>query len=91
MDHVALNIPWFVQLRLLRVSFDLNDLLAVVVAALLAHAMVQLHLAAAGALGDTRHGQLPMSATTRVSPCLGDFSFRSGHKLHLLIVLHKRF
>ena len=40
---------------LLSFSFDLNDLLAIIVAALFAHAMVQLHLAATGALGDAGH------------------------------------
>ena len=62
---------------LLGLSFD--DLLAVIVTACLADAVAQLHLAAAGALYDARHGQLPMSATTGISSRLGDFSFRSGH------------
>ena len=64
--------------RLLR-GFNLDDLLAVIITAELAHAMAQLHLGAAGALHDARRGQLPMSAATRIPSCLGDFSLGSGH------------
>ena len=65
--------------ELLRFSFDLDDLLTIVVTAELANAMAELHLRATGALHDARHGELPMCAAARISSCLRYFSLGSGH------------
>ena len=65
--------------ELLRLGFDLDDFLTVVVAAELANAMAQLHLSAAGALDDAGHGQLPVRAAARIAAGLGHLSLGSGH------------
>ena len=64
----------------LRVLFFVNsdDLLAIVVTAILADAMGQLHLVALGAFHDSRKLQLPVG-TTATATSLGYFSFGQSH------------
>ena len=57
----------------------LYHLSAIVITAMLANAVSQLHFLAARALGDAGHGELPMRATTRIPSRLGYFSLRCGH------------
>ena len=72
----AVYIEW---MKLFRNFFRLDDFLAIVVSAILANTVAQLHLLAMRALGDTRNRELPMSATTGISAGLRNFSFRRGH------------
>lgn len=64
----------------LRVLFFVNsdDLLAIVITAILADAMGQLHLVALGAFHDSRKLQLPVG-TTATATSLGYFSFGQSH------------
>ena len=63
-----------------------DDLDAVIITAILAHAMRQFHLTALGALADTRQCELPVGAAA-VLASLRDFPLRKSHDSHLLIVL----
>ena len=63
-----------------------DDLDAVIISAILAHAMGQFHLSALGTFADSRHCQLPVG-TAAVFAGLGDFPLRKSHVSHLLIVL----
>lgn len=64
----------------LRILFFVNsdDLLAIVVTAIFADAMGQLHLVALGAFHDGRKLQLPVG-TTATATGLGYFSFGQSH------------
>ena len=58
---------------------NLDYLLTIVVAAGLARAVHQLHLAALGALADAGQAELPVRGTTGISSRLGNFSFGCCH------------
>ncbi len=66
------------------VLFD--DLDAVIITAILAHAMGQFHLMAVGALNDARQCQLPVGAAA-VLASLGYFPLRNSHGTYLLFVV----
>ena len=70
-------------------GFHVDDLLAIVVTAVLADTVGELHLLAARALDDTGRGQLPVRAT-HTAAGLRDFSLGKSHCLHLLILVQQR-
>ena len=70
-------------------SFHVDDLLTVIVTAVLADTVSELHLLAARALDDTGRGQLPIR-TAHAAARLRDFSLRTSHCLHLLILIQQR-
>ena len=67
-----------------------DDLLAVVIAALLANPVSKLLGVALGALYESGSADLPIS-TTLIAPCLRCFPFRDCHSLILLIILQQFF
>ena len=56
---------------------------------MLADTMGELHLLAARALDDAGRGQLPVRAA-HAAAGLRDFSLRTSHCLHLLILIQQR-
>ena len=55
-----------------------DDLDAIIIAAILAHTVSKLHLMALGAFNDPRSAQLPVRAAA-VFACLGNFPLRNSH------------
>ena len=70
-------------------GFHVDDLLAIIVATVLADTVGKLHLLAARALDDSRRGQLPVR-TAHTAAGLRNFSLRTSHCLHLLILVQQR-
>ena len=66
--------------------FLIDDLDAVIITAIFAHAMGQFHLMALRALNDRRHLQLPVGAAA-VFASLRNFPLRNCHNSHLLIII----
>ena len=65
-----------------------DDLDAVIITAILANAMGQLHLSALGTLADSRQCQLPVGAAA-VFASLRNFPLRNSHDSHLLSVIEQ--
>ena len=65
-----------------------DDLDAVIITAILAHTMSQLHLMALRTFNDSRQSQLPVGAAA-VLASLGYFPLRNSHDSHLLIVIEQ--